>query len=94
MDGLTQAQRTLILATCRQHNVRSVRIFGSHPRGTAHAGSDIDLLVEPGSDFTLFDHGTLIAELEESLGCKVDVVTHGALHPVYKDQVLAEAVPV
>ena len=58
-------------------------LFGSYARGEETADSDVDLLV-------LFDHSTPIGlfaysrmqrELEEHLGCKVDLVEDGTLRP-------------
>ena len=58
-------------------------LFGSYARGEETSDSDIDLLV-------LFDHSTPIGlfayarmhrELEERLGCKVDLVEDGTLRP-------------
>lgn len=37
--------------------------------------------------------GGLLADLEELLGCKVDVVTADGLHWYIRDSVLSEAVP-
>jgi uncharacterized protein len=42
---------------------------------------------------SLLDHVALMQDLEDLLGCKVDVVTERALHWYIKDRILAEAVP-
>ena len=63
--------------------VVKVWIFGSYARGEENAQSDVDLLIQ-------FDHSTPIGlfsfarmhrELEERLGCKVDLVEEGTLRP-------------
>ena len=53
----------------------------------------MDLLVtfEPGR--SLLDHVALMQDLEDLLGCNVDVVEAEALHWVIRDRVLREAVP-
>jgi predicted nucleotidyltransferase len=72
---------------------RNVRIFGSVARGEAQAGSDVDLLVELEPGRSLIDLGGFIADVEEILGCRVDVVSERGLRPRFRDRVLHEAVP-
>jgi predicted nucleotidyltransferase len=50
----------------------------------------VDTLLET----TLFDLGGLQVELEELLGVPIDVLTPGNLPSRFRDQVLAEAVPI
>lgn len=86
-------KREEILRIAAKHGVRNVRIFGSVVRGEAGSGSDVDFLVEAGPDRTPFFPGGLLADLQELLGCNVDIVTDKALHRTLRDQVLKEAVP-
>lgn len=88
---LLRRHRKQIMEICKRHHVRSVQVFGSVARGQAGAGSDVDLLVEPEDDFTLFDHVRLQRELAEVLGLRVDVVSVGALRGPMKERVLGEA---
>ena len=53
----------------------------------------MDLLVEVGPDRTPFFPGGLIADLEDLLGKKIQVVTREDLHWYIRDRVLEEAVP-
>ena len=88
-----QAKRAEILRVASAHGAAAVRVFGSVARGEAGPHSDVDLLVrmEPGR--SLLDHVALWQELEDLLGCKVDVVSEKALHRLIRQQVLDEAVP-
>ncbi len=61
--------------------VRNPRLFGSSARGDDRRNSDIDILVDPEPQTTLYDLAELEMELEEILGCKVDVRTPGDLAP-------------
>jgi predicted nucleotidyltransferase len=70
------------------------RVFGSVLHGHDREGSDLDLLVDPLPNATLFDLGGLQVELEELLGVPVDLRTPGDLSPKFREKVLAEAVPV
>ena len=91
-DELLQAKREDILRIAAQYGAYNVRIFGSVARGEADEKSDIDLLVnmEPGR--SLLDLCGLLIDLEELLGCKVDVVTEKGLRDRIREQVLKEAV--
>jgi len=93
MDDLVDRHRATILAVARRHGAESVAVFGSRARDEAGPASDVDLLVrfEPGR--TLLDFAGLKNELEDLLGCPVDLVTEGALSPYLREQVLATAKP-
>jgi uncharacterized protein len=88
-----KTKRDQILAIAERHGAHHVRVFGSAARGEAGPESDVDLLVEVGPQRTPFFPGGLIADLEELLGCRVEVVTPDALHARIRQQVLEEAVP-
>ncbi len=70
------------------------RIFGSVLHGTDADGSDLDLLVDALPGTTLFHLGELQLELEELLGVRVDLLTPEDLPAKFRDQVVAEALPV
>jgi hypothetical protein len=53
----------------------------------------VDILVRFERERSLFDHGGLIADLEELLGVKVDVISEGGIRERFRTRVLAEAVP-
>ncbi|WP_164921003.1 nucleotidyltransferase family protein [Thermosynechococcus vestitus] len=86
-----QAKRQEVLRVAAKHGARNVRVFGSVARGEADAESDIDFLVELEPGRTLFDLGGLQYELEQLLGCRVDVVTERGLKARIRDRVLQEA---
>ena len=52
--------------------------------------SDIDILVEFQDGKTLLDLVGLQNALIEKLKRKVDVITYNSIHPLLKDQILAE----
>ena len=56
-------------------------------------GSDLDLLVEPTRDTSLFDIGGIQFEVSQLLGIEVDVLTPRSLPESFKATVLAEALP-
>ncbi|WP_292395920.1 nucleotidyltransferase family protein [Methanoculleus sp. UBA303] len=85
-------KRTRILAIAGRHGATNLRVFGSVARGDAGPESDLDLLVELEPGRSLLDHIALIQDLEEALGCKVDVVTEKALKERYKKRILDEII--
>jgi len=90
---LLQEKRDQILQVAAERGASNIRVFGSVARGEAGPESDIDLLVDLESDRSLLDLGGLLSDLEDLLGCRVDIVTEKGLHWYIRDRVLAEAKP-
>lgn len=93
LEELLKERREEILRICAEYGARKVRVFGSLARGEADEGSDIDFLVEMEPGRSLFDLGGLQQELEDLLGCRVDVITERGLKARIRGRVLQEAVP-
>ena len=93
MVDLVRSKREQILRLARRHGVTGVRVFGSMARGDAGPQSDVDLLIEVGATPSPWFPGGLVAELEELLGRRVQVVTERGLDALLRDRVLKEAVP-
>ncbi|MFN6473915.1 MAG: nucleotidyltransferase family protein [Nostoc sp. SerVER01] len=87
------AKREEILQVAAKYGAYNIRIFGSVARREADVNSDVDFLVEMETGRSLFDLGGLLMELQEILGCKVDVVTEKGLRSRIRERVLNEAVP-
>jgi uncharacterized protein len=87
-----RVKREEILQSAEKYGARTVRIFGSVARGEADVASDLDLLVEMEPGRSLLDLGGLLMELQDLLGCHVDVVTEKGLRERIRDKVLREAV--
>lgn len=91
---LLKVKREEILRIAAKHGARNVRIFGSVARGQAGSDSDLDVLVDLEPGHSLLDLGGFLMDLQELLGCKVDVVTEKGLRERIRDRVLREAVPI
>jgi len=79
---------------CRRFRVKRLALFGSVLRDDFGPSSDVDVLVEfdPESRPTLLTLEALRIELAELFaGRSVDLVTPGGLHPMLRDEILAEA---
>ena len=83
----------MILRICAKHGAHNVRVFGSVARGEADEQSDIDLIVEFEPERSLLDHAALWLELQDLLGCKLDVVSDRGIKPRIRERVLREAIP-
>jgi uncharacterized protein len=89
---LLQGKREEILQTAKKHGAYNVRVFGSVARGEDDEKSDIDLLINMERGRSLLDLCGLLIDLEDLLGCDVDVVTENGLRERIKERVLREAI--
>ncbi len=90
IEGYRNAIRSIV----ENHHASNARIFGSVAHGEDVEDSDLDLLVDPTQETTLFDIAAIRLELRKMLGISVDVFTPAALPKNFRDQVVAEAVSV
>ena len=89
-----EQHRAAIRGVVEAHRACNARVFGSVANGSDTAESDLDILVDPTPEMTLFDIGAIRHELRKLLGVPVDVLTPKALPDRFRDAVLAKAVPV
>jgi predicted nucleotidyltransferase len=89
-----QNHRKAIREIALRHRVNNVRIFGSALHGDDTDESDLDLLVDPTPETTLFDIAKIQIELKNLLGITVDVLTPCALPDKFREHVIHEAQPV
>ncbi|KAG0165432.1 hypothetical protein DFQ30_008479, partial [Apophysomyces sp. BC1015] len=87
-----QTHRTDIRRVVEAHRANNARVFGSVAHGDDIDGSDLDLLIDPTPDTTLFDIGAIRHELRQLLGVPVDVLTPNALPEKFRARVIAEAI--
>ena len=88
------SNRAAIRSVVESHRARNARVFGSVLRGQDTDSSDLDILIDPTPDTTLFDIGAIRHELGKLLGVSVDVLTPKALPDSFRAKILAEARPV
>ena len=88
-----RAKRDEIYAIAEPYGISNIRVFGSVARGEETPESDIDFLVDyiPGYDplgFVDFQHsvGTLTNR-------EIDIVFRRGVHPLLKDIIANEAMP-
>ena len=81
-----------ILRIAAAYGASNVRVFGSVARGDDDEASDVDFLVELAPGCGLLRHAAMVRELEQLLGCRVQVVSDRGLRQRIRDRVLREAV--
>ena len=93
MQQLEQYQE-LILPVLKRYFIKRAAIFGSFAKGNTSINSDIDLLIEPENNFTLFKMLQLEQEISQLINRKVDLVEYSALKPSIKNEVLGSAITI
>lgn len=99
-DADLETIRRAVRTVCADKPVARVELFGSGATGKRTAGSDVDLLVEfdPEARVGLLEMGALKEELEERLGCRVDLMTRKAIeqsrNPIRRASILKQLVPI
>ena len=83
--------RKEILRLAEHYRAHNVRVFGSVARGEAKSFSDLDLLVKFEPGVNLFEQICFEQELQDLLGCWVDVVSEDGLKPTHRERILSEA---
>ena len=81
------------LALEGRRRVRIAGIFGSYARSEQRHDSDVDVLVEQ-RGATRFDLGGLLTDLEELLGCRVDIVSTRGLRKEIEPSVLNDLISI
>lgn len=75
-----------------KYDILHVELFGSCARGEGKDSSDVDILLDTGTAFSLLDASRFRAELAGTLGTEVDVVSRAALYEPIAKHALKDAV--
>lgn len=90
---LLESRRNEILDLAGAYGAKNIRVFGSVARGETGPTSDVDLLVDMEKGRNLLDLVGFWQDVEELLGCRVDVITDGGISPYLRERIYAEAIP-
>ncbi len=90
---IIEARRDAILRLAAEHGATEIRLIGSVARGEERPDSDVDFLVRWAPDTSLVDHAALMLELEQLLGCKVDLASEGWIKPQLRPAIERDAQP-
>jgi predicted nucleotidyltransferase len=92
LNKILDINREKILRIAASYGARDLRVFGSVSRGEANLKSDIDILITLETGRSLLDIVALKQDLEDLLGCKLDVVTEEAVSPYIREEILSNAI--
>ena len=84
--------RPAVLEVAQRYGASNLRVFGSVALNQEHQDSDLDLLVDLPANKSLLALVGITQELEQLLGCPVDVAEPDSLHPLIRAEVLQHAV--
>ncbi len=93
LDRLLEKHREEIIRIAAKHGAENVRVFESFTGNPNVPNEDIDFLVDIGEITSPWFPGGLMVDLADLLGREVFVTTTGGLHPLTRDHILNEAVP-
>ena len=65
------------------------RVFGSVARGDDDDESDVDLLIDPDENMSLWDMARMVGDMQDLLGVKVDIVSSRVLKGRFGRSVLS-----
>lgn len=85
-------RRFLILRLASLNKIEAVAVFGSVARGEETETSDVDFLVDPSADASLFDLAQFEEDMELLLARPVDVISRRSLDDERDRMILQEAV--
>ena len=94
MHPLIESHRIQLRVLESRYWLRSIRVFGSMARDDVSGNSDADLLVEGPVPLSGFSLGALLMDAQDLLGRKVDIVTVNSFHPLMRDRILRESLPI
>ena len=90
MKFTTEELKRVIIPKAKKYGIERVSLFGSYARGEADDNSDVDILIDRGKLGGLLKYFSFVNELEDSLGCHVDVVTSGIDDKIFLERIARE----
>ena len=99
MKTLTQFKKTLQTQKpylAKKYGITEIGVFGSYVRNEQRPDSDLDILIELGSQahFDLFDLVNLEDDLSHLLGVPVDIAIKQNLRKRIGQRILSEVIPI
>lgn len=90
MFVLGEKESAKVRSLAQKFGIESIKLFGSRATGISTDSSDYDFLVRFGGVASLVDK----QEVEQLLGCPVDVVEEGGIPVLMRDRILSEAIAI
>ena len=84
--------KNMIIPIAQNYGVEKVYLFGSYARENATQNSDIDLYIHSGKISTLFALGGFYADICETLGKRVDIITSDEMSLKFRSRIQNEEI--
>ena len=84
--------RSIVVPIAKKYGVARVYLFGSVARGEANENSDVDLRIDSGDIKSLFTLGGFYADIEDTLGKPIDVLTTKSLSNDFLNEIKNEEI--
>lgn len=94
MNKQMRIAREKVREILQENGISRAAFFGSIVRDELTDESDIDTLIEFEGHKSLLDLAGLKLDLEDALQRRVDLLTYRSIHPLLKERILAEQVPI
>lgn len=94
MFVLGEKESAKVRSLAQKFGIESIKLFGSRATGISTDSSDYDFLVRFGGVASLVEIIGFKQEVEQLLGCPVDVVEEGGIPVLMRDRILSEAIAI
>ncbi len=84
--------KSKVIPILKKEKISKAGLFGSFSRKEQNKSSDIDILIQAPSNYSLLDLVRVKLLLEESLKKSVDLVEYQTIKPQIKAQILSEEI--
>lgn len=79
--------QSVLSPIAKDYGVKRLYLFGSFAKGTAHEGSDIDILIEKGIPLSLLKLSDMRQRCQEALQCPVDLITTTGISEAFYSEI-------
>jgi len=86
--------RSIIAPIAERYGVDKVYLFGSVARGDDDEKSDYDFFIEKGKIRSAFVLTGFRLDIQDAIGCKIDLVSTNSIRPEFLNNIMNERVPI
>lgn len=94
LDPLVSKHRVALRFAARKNGLSRIWLFGSRARNEAKPTSDVDIMYQTKTGSTMWEVAGFMADAQDILGTKVELVDIDALKSPVRERILPEARPI